>query len=152
MNIPCLRVLQLSDSFVKDCIATVVSVKRCTIHLSVFRFRTWLNSGVSDTHLWQFSVTLDWKVATMGKSTCGTCMLVSAIILGPIVMVLLAISFATDHWMEFDVDTEDLSVAVRNTRVTNVLMARYTHSRNRGIFRECYPGNDTQCKWTIFTT
>lgn len=71
-------------------------------------------------------------------------MLVSAIILGPIVMVLLAVSFATDHWLEFDVDTEDLSVAVRNARESSVLMARYTHSRNRGIFRECYPGNDTQ--------
>ncbi|KAL4239429.1 hypothetical protein ACF0H5_000244 [Mactra antiquata] len=80
----------------------------------------------------------------MGRSACGTCMLVSAVILGPIVMVLLAVSFATDHWLEFDVDVDDLSTTVRNRRDNEVLIARYTHSRNRGIFRECYPGNDTK--------
>ncbi|XP_045213763.2 uncharacterized protein LOC123564328 isoform X2 [Mercenaria mercenaria] len=80
----------------------------------------------------------------MARSSCGTCMLVSATILGPIVMILLAVSFATDHWLEFDVDTRDLSSNVLQQRDTDFLMARYTHSRNRGLFRECYPGNDTK--------
>ncbi|XP_060584487.1 uncharacterized protein LOC132740577 isoform X2 [Ruditapes philippinarum] len=79
----------------------------------------------------------------MGRSTCGTCMLVTATILGPIVMILLAVSFATDHWLEFDVDKKDLSQAVLAARNSDFLLARYTHTRHRGLFRECYPGNDT---------
>lgn len=82
----------------------------------------------------------------MAPSTCATCMLVTATILGPVVMVLLAVSFATDHWLEYDVDKRQLSQTVLGARDRDVLLARYTHTRNRGLFRECYPGNDTLCK------
>jgi hypothetical protein len=74
-------------------------------------------------------------------------MLVTATILGPIVMILLAVSFATDHWLEFDVDKKDLSQVVLTNRNNDFLLARYTHTRHRGLFRECYPGNDTICKY-----
>lgn len=74
-------------------------------------------------------------------------MLVTATILGPIVMVLLAVSFATDHWLEYDVDTKKLSQQILQSRDTDFILARYTHSRHRGLFRECYPGNDTLCKY-----
>ena len=84
---------------------------------------------------------------TMGRSSCGTCMIVSATILGPIVMVLLAVSFATDFWQEFDVDVRDLSVNNARDRSLNPALARNTHDRHRGMWRECYPGNDTRCKW-----
>lgn len=70
-------------------------------------------------------------------------MLVSATILGPIVLVLMAVSFATDFWLEFDVNRNQLSTTTRTASTANHIMARYTHTRNRGLFRECYPGNDT---------
>ena len=73
----------------------------------------------------------------MRTSTCGTVMLVCATILGPITIVFLAVSFATDHWLEFKVD---------RTKSLAPNLDRVTHTRYRGIFRECYPGNDTACK------
>lgn len=79
----------------------------------------------------------------MARNSCGTCSLVTATILGPIVMILLAVSFATDYWLEFDVKRERFATATRNLWTSDVLAARYTHSRHRGLFRECYPGNDT---------
>ncbi|XP_052766815.1 transmembrane protein 178B-like isoform X2 [Mya arenaria] len=78
----------------------------------------------------------------MGRSSCGTCMIVSATILGPVVMVLLAVSFATDHWQDFQVKEGSLG-AYRTLRDSNPVLARYTHDRNRGFWRECYSGNDT---------
>lgn len=83
----------------------------------------------------------------MAVSNCGTCMLVTATILGPCVMVLLAISFATDHWLEYDVNKDELG-DIALERNTNFILGRSTHTRNRGLFRECYPGNDTLCKYS----
>lgn len=71
----------------------------------------------------------------MRTSTCGTVMLVCATILGPITIVFLAVSFATDYWLEFKVDPG-------YTRSSSD-WDRVSHTRHRGIFRECYPGNDT---------
>lgn len=59
-------------------------------------------------------------------------------------MVLLAVSFATDHWLEFDVDKRALTPTTLVDRTNDVILARYTHTRHRGLFRECYPGNDTE--------
>ena len=73
-------------------------------------------------------------------------MLVLATIMGPIVLVFLAVSFATDHWLEFDVTRSQLAPSIRTNSETSVVMGRYTHTRHRGLFRECYPGNDTKCK------
>lgn len=82
----------------------------------------------------------------MGRSTCGTPMVVLATILGPIVMVLLAISLATDFWLVFDVNQSQISGVEASDRKTNVVVARYTTERHRGMWRECYPSNDTECK------
>lgn len=80
----------------------------------------------------------------MGRSACGTGMVVCATILGPIVMVLLAVSFATDHWLYYDVD---LSLITSPDRLTKVDVARYTTERHRGMWRECYPTNETECEY-----
>ncbi|KAH3863525.1 transmembrane protein 178B-like [Dreissena polymorpha] len=80
----------------------------------------------------------------MARSSCATGNLIVATILGPIVLVLLAISFATDHWLEYDVNKSLLTTTHQTDRDTNIQFARYTHDRHRGLWRECYPGNDTQ--------
>lgn len=70
--------------------------------------------------------------------SCATALIVIATILGPITLVFMAVSFGTDYWLEFDVDRTKLSgTDFEDARV------RYTHTRYRGLFRECYPGNDT---------
>lgn len=74
----------------------------------------------------------------MVRSTCGTVTLVLATCLGPIALAVLAVSFSTDYWLEFTVDASKLGTFKRDG--TN---ARYTFTRNRGIFRECYYGNST---------
>lgn len=70
----------------------------------------------------------------MGRSSCGTVSLVLAICLGPVVIALLAVSFATDYWIEYTVDRTKLGGFK-----SDPTKARYTFTRNRGIFRECYP-------------
>lgn len=72
-------------------------------------------------------------------SSCATALIVIATILGPITLVFMAVSFGTDYWLEFKVDRMKLTPGER----TEAKMARYTHERYRGLFRECFPGNDT---------
>lgn len=71
-------------------------------------------------------------------SACATALIVIATILGPITLVFIAVSFGTDYWLEFSVDRT--SFTVDDKLASRV---RYTHTRYRGLFRECYPGNDT---------
>lgn len=70
---------------------------------------------------------------------CATVLIVLATILGPITLVFMAISFGTDYWLEHDVQRARLAQSERD----DLTKARYTHTRYRGLFRECYPGNDT---------
>ncbi|KAL8600910.1 hypothetical protein ACOMHN_045047 [Nucella lapillus] len=72
-------------------------------------------------------------------SACATVLVVMATILGPITLVFMSVSFGTDHWLKFDVDRNKLTTAVK----TSTTYERFSHSRYRGLFRECYPGNDT---------
>lgn len=74
-------------------------------------------------------------------SSCATALIVIATILGPITLVFMAVSFGTDYWLEFDVDRAGLGGD--DLDAGKVL---YTHDRYRGLFRECYPGNDTACE------
>ena len=83
----------------------------------------------------------------MANSSCGTCTFVTATILGPIVLVLMAVSFATDHWLEFDVKRSVLTAQQRQESTSDFIMGRYTHTRQRGLFRECYPTNETACEY-----
>uniref|UniRef100_A0A0B7AG52 Uncharacterized protein n=2 Tax=Arion vulgaris TaxID=1028688 RepID=A0A0B7AG52_9EUPU len=76
--------------------------------------------------------------------TCVTALIVIATILGPITLVIMSVSFGTDHWLEFRVNTTSFNNTIRTMIETNVAMARYHVSRDRGLFRECYPGSDTK--------
>ncbi|KAK0048615.1 transmembrane protein 178B, partial [Biomphalaria pfeifferi] len=75
-------------------------------------------------------------------SVCATILIVIATILGPITLVFMSVSFGTDHWLEFRVDRSKLPTTERDT--TDLEKAKIAHSRDRGLFRECFPGNDTQ--------
>jgi len=77
-------------------------------------------------------------------SACASTLIVLATIMGPITLVFLSVSFGTDHWLEFRVDRSKFSPTLRDRSTKDVKLARYTHTRDRGVFRECYPGNDTQ--------
>lgn len=80
---------------------------------------------------------------TAGKSTCGTVMLIAGTCFTILTVVFLAISFATDYWLDYTVKRTDLAIAVRNNNKTN---GRYTLTRHRGLFRECYPGSEADGK------
>ncbi|ESO83932.1 hypothetical protein LOTGIDRAFT_229513 [Lottia gigantea] len=75
--------------------------------------------------------------------SCATGLIVLATILGPVTLVFLAVSFGTDNWLVYTVKRDKLSAAERSDSQSNVALAKYTHTRQRGLFRECYPGNDT---------
>lgn len=70
------------------------------------------------------------------RSTCGTVMLVAGTCFTILTLIFVAISFATDYWISYTVKRENLSNVVKNAEAAN---GRYTFSRNRGLFRECYP-------------
>ncbi|BFZ17450.1 hypothetical protein BsWGS_20488 [Bradybaena similaris] len=78
----------------------------------------------------------------MGK--CATSLIVIATILGPITLVFMAVSFGTNFWLEFRVNSASFNSSIRFKTRTLISFARYHLSRDRGIFRECYPGNDTE--------
>lgn len=101
-------------------------------------FRTFVSLGLVDRCFVGWVVDCNSGRIIMRQSTCGTVMLVCATILGPITIVFLAVSFATDHWLEFKV--------ARDKFTGSNDLDRVAHTRYRGIFRECYPGNDTACK------
>lgn len=74
-------------------------------------------------------------------SSCATALIVIATILGPITLVFMAVSFGTDYWLQHDVQRDKLTLQERAS--TDLAANKYTHSRYRGLFRECFPGNDT---------
>uniref|UniRef100_A0A0B7BIN7 Uncharacterized protein n=1 Tax=Arion vulgaris TaxID=1028688 RepID=A0A0B7BIN7_9EUPU len=75
-------------------------------------------------------------------SLCATVLIVIAMILGPITIIFMSVSFGTNHWLEFQVDTRSFDVNVKTTISNNEQFARYYLSRDRGLFRECYPNNN----------
>ena len=68
----------------------------------------------------------------------------------------MALSFATDHWVETMIQRADLkaqaakdsNVALQNELKENSLY----FTRYRGMFRTCYPGNETICKYICFNS
>ena len=84
----------------------------------------------------------------MGDKTTAKCFMVLAIILAPIEIVFLAVPFATDHWLEFVVDRAELKttdLALYNT--ADLVQGMSSHTRYNGLFKVCFPGNDTSCKY-----
>ena len=63
-------------------------------------------------------------------------------------VVLVAVSFATEHWVDTVVDRDEIRKrAGSDDTVDGYLKSdvRYfTHYR--GLFRTCFPGNETACK------
>lgn len=70
-------------------------------------------------------------------------MLMSGVVFTILTVIFVAISFGTDYWLDYTVDRSSFPDALKNDDKNN---GRYTFSRNRGLFRECYPGNDTDGK------
>lgn len=83
----------------------------------------------------------------MARSWTVICLICTAAMLGLCTVVLVAVAVSTDWWQEFRVDRDALSNATRASSITNTTLARYTHSRHRGLVRECYPGTDTKCEY-----
>lgn len=82
------------------------------------------------------------KKHNMAKTS--TVLITLAGILGPIVLVTLAISFSTDHWLEYKVDLDSNSPLYQ--RKDEIKYKRIIFSRNRGLFRQCYRGPHVYCK------
>ncbi|BFZ03177.1 hypothetical protein BsWGS_06216 [Bradybaena similaris] len=74
-------------------------------------------------------------------SACSVALIVIATVLGPITMVFMAVSFGTDHWLEFRVNYDKIT---NKTKFTDKNTGRYYLSRDRGMFRECYPDTKGQ--------
>ncbi|CAG5126871.1 unnamed protein product [Candidula unifasciata] len=75
---------------------------------------------------------------------CTTTMIVIATILGPITLVFMSVSFGTNFWVQFTVNVASFNKTIRDRTRTDVGFARYHLTRDRGLFRECYPGNETE--------
>ncbi|OWF56522.1 uncharacterized protein LOC110446643 [Mizuhopecten yessoensis] len=83
----------------------------------------------------------------MGDRMCAKVMMALATIMLPIVIVFMAVSFATDYWLVYTVDRTILRAsdnALYTSSATNLADGKYSHTRRNGLFRTCYPGNDTQ--------
>ena len=63
-------------------------------------------------------------------------------------LACVAVSFSTDYWV---VTTVDRSDAEDDNLAPAELARPYAFTRNRGLFRTCYDGNDTLCK-LVFDT
>lgn len=74
------------------------------------------------------------------------CFLVISLIISPIALVLLSISFATEYWLVITVDREQLTryQLLITSDVNNIELSRLGHSRAIGIFWECYYTNETK--------
>ena len=58
-------------------------------------------------------------------------------------LACVAISFSTDYWIVTTVDRDQL----RDEGVSaDILAMRIAFTRNRGLFRTCFDGNETVCK------
>lgn len=77
---------------------------------------------------------------------CTIALIVIATILGPITLIFMAVSFGTNHWLEFRVDQSKFNSTIQAQVRTNDSLARYHLSRDRGLFRECYPDE----KYNVF--
>ena len=63
---------------------------------------------------------------------------------------LVAVSLATDHWLDTTVNRDGIRTIATDNSYTAVMADLATNplyfTRYRGLFRTCYPGNETTCK------
>lgn len=76
-----------------------------------------------------------------GCNKVEACLTVANII-GVLAIVIIAAVIGTDRWLVFTVERNRLLPATQLGSMDGI-KARYYHTRQRGMFRECYPGNDT---------
>ncbi|CAG5126507.1 unnamed protein product [Candidula unifasciata] len=76
-------------------------------------------------------------------SACAVALIVIATILGPITLIFMSVSFGTDHWLEFRVNYAKIPAKEKDS-IKKYPTGRYYVSRDRGMFRECYPDNNTE--------
>merc|ERR1711862_411278 len=61
--------------------------------------------------------------------------------LNALALLFMALSFATDHWLDYAVDRVELQT---QTSFADKLMSDPLYfDRYRGLFRTCYPGTET---------
>ncbi|CAC5386890.1 unnamed protein product [Mytilus coruscus] len=70
------------------------------------------------------------------KCTSVTVMLLIGICFTIITLMFMTLSFSTNYWVSYTVNRDNLTTNQRNDYNIN---GRYTYSRHRGLFRECYP-------------
>ena len=68
-----------------------------------------------------------------------------ATVMTAISLLLVALAFSTDHWLDYTVDRQSIRAAGGVTEQELSDNELY-FTRNRGLFRTCYPGNETICK------
>ncbi|XP_046555105.1 uncharacterized protein LOC124264406 [Haliotis rubra] len=78
----------------------------------------------------------------MGTKTRTTACLTFSTIANVVAIVLILAAMGTERWVVYSVDRTKLTTLQRTSSTTGIT-ARYYHTRQRGMFRECYPGNDT---------
>lgn len=69
------------------------------------------------------------------KCTSVTVWLLIGICSTIMTLMFTTLSFSTDYWVSYSVNRNNLTANQRNDYSTN---GRYTYSRHRGLFRECY--------------
>lgn len=84
----------------------------------------------------------------MGQNTRVTLFLTLGNIANVVAIVLILAAMGTEKWLLYEVDRTKLTTTQQTSSSTGIT-ARYYHTRHRGMFRECYPGNDTQFLDTI---
>lgn len=74
------------------------------------------------------------------------CLLVICLVVSPIALILLSISFATEYWLVITVDRNQLTRYQLHitSDLTDIELSRIAHSRAVGIFWECYYTNATK--------
>ena len=68
-------------------------------------------------------------------------------------LVLVALAFSTDHWLEYTFYRDKVKASITDGTAPNPALLRGALSSNplmftryRGLFRTCYQGNETLCK------
>lgn len=78
-----------------------------------------------------------------------TCYLSFGIICCVISLAVIAISFATDQWINCQVKNGFADSWSGSPLYNCTYCPEMFYTRNRGLFRTCYPGSGVQCRYLI---
>ena len=85
-----------------------------------------------------------------GCSKVEVCLSIANVV-GVCAIVIIAAAIGTDRWVMFSVNRNELT-SQQKTLAEAAKTGRYYNDRSRGMFRECYPGNETTCKYNYTFT